>query len=185
MQLKPCNKVDTASRPGRVRHDLGGGLIAWLLLLMGIGTFAPCILIPIWQSHKDMRLAGRIEQSRVDAMEARIEGDQRTLSALRNDPAVVVRLARRDLGMNLDFDQWVRVDVPVQSKPSRVFFTPHPDLASIIPVEAPPTGMEAKFVAVFRDTNNRRILTVMSVMLMGAALWLPTRRIRNSTESIG
>lgn len=176
MQLEPLNKADKASRPDHVRHDVGSGLVAWLLLLMGIGTFAPCILLPVWQSHKDMRLAGRIEQSRVDAMEARIEEDQRMLYALRNDPAVIARLARRDLGINPGFDEWVRVNVPVQSTPSEVFFTPQPDLASIIPVEAPLTGMEAKFVAVFRDMNNRRTLIAMSVMLMGAGLWIPVRR---------
>lgn len=175
IKLNNSNGVRTHLRHGR--RDYGGSFVAWVLLVLGVGTFAPCVLFPAWQSCRDLQLAQRVELSRVEALQQRVELDQRELSALRNDPSVIARLARRDLGIHRSDDQWVRVDVPVESRPSEAFFAPRANVASIIAQEVPLEGMDAMFAAVFRNTSNRRILLAMSVMLMGAAFWIPGRRL--------
>ena len=159
------------------RRDPLGTLVAWALLAMGVATFALCVLFPAWQSLEALKVAERIEQSRIDAMETRIEKDRRLLFALRNDPVVIARLARRDLRMNVTNDQWVPVDVPRESGLFERHFDPPPDLASILAEQTPPTESEAKLAAVLSNDRNRLTLLAMSVTLIGVAMWLPTRRM--------
>ena len=128
-------------------------------------------------SAKRHEVAERIEQSRIDAMEARIEEDRRLLFALRNDPVVIARLARRDLHMNVTNDQWVPVDVPGESGPSERYFDPPPDIASILAEQTPRTDSEARLAAVLTNDRNRLTLLAMSLTLIGVAMWLPTRRM--------
>ena len=167
----------TQFQPTASRRDPFGTLVAWALLAMGVVAFAPCVLFPAWQSLEALKVAERIEQSRIDAMEARIEKDRRLLFALRNDPVVIARLARRDLHMNIANDQWVPVDVPGESGPSKRYFDPSPDIASILAEQTPRTDSEARLAAVLTNDRNRLTLLAMSVTLIGVAMWLPTRRM--------
>ena len=158
------------------RRDLSGTLVAWALLATGVATFAVCVLFPAWQSLEALKVAEQIENSRLDALEARIEEDRRLLFALRTDPVVIARLARRDLNLNISGDQWVPVDVPRESGPSKRYFAPPPDLASIAAEQTPPTESEAKLASVLSSDRNRLTLLAMSVTLIGVGLWLPGRR---------
>ena len=171
------NGTGTQFQPTESRRDPFGTLIAWVLLAMGVATFAPCVLFPAWQSLEALKAAEQIEQSRIDAMETRIEKDRRLLFALRNDPVVIARLARRDLHMNVTDDRWVPVDVPGESGPSKRYFDPPPDIASILAKQAPRSESEAKLAAVLSNDRNRLTLLAMSVTLIGVAMWLPTRRM--------
>ncbi len=164
------------------RRNVGGTFVAWVLLLMGIGTFTPCVLYPIWQSNRDLQLAQRLEQQRVAAMQSRVDHERRLLDALRNDPAVVARLARRDLGIKANNDRTVRVDVPRQHSRSEHVFNPRPDFASVMAEETPPDYFDTALATVFHDAGNRRVLMVMSVALMGVALWMPNRRMTRRTR---
>lgn len=170
------NVSDTQFQSTTSGRDPFGTLVAWVLLAMGVGTLAPCVLFPAWQSLEALRVADRIEQSRLDAMEARIEDDRRLLFALRNDPVVIARLARRDLHMNVAEDEWVSVDVPRESGPSKRYFDPPPDIASILAAQTPHTESHAKLAAVLSSDRNRFTLLAMSVMLIGVSFWLPSRR---------
>ncbi len=171
------NVTGTQFQPTASRRDPFGTLVAWALLAMGVVVFASCVLFPAWQSLEALKVAERIEQSRIDAMEARIEEDRRLLVALRNDPVVIARLARRDLRMNVTNDQWVPVDVPGESGPPKRYFDPPPDIASILAEQTPRTDSEARLAAVLTNDRNRLTLLAMSVTLIGVAMWLPTRRM--------
>ena len=143
---------------------------------MAVGTFAPCVLYPVWQSYHDLQLASRLEARRVDAMQSRLDHERRLLHALRNDPHVVARLARRDLGIQSSNDRSIRVGVTKQSSMPEHAFNPRPDFASVITEETGTDRSGTQLAAVFRNPKSRRLLMVMSVALMGVALWIPSHR---------
>lgn len=150
--------------------------MGWVLLLMGVATFAPCILFPVWQSHRDLQLAQQLEGRRVAAMQSRVDDERRLLHALRNDPAVLARLARRDLGIKRNDDRWVKVDVPSETPLSQRVFNPRPDFDSVTVQAGSADPFDGHLAKVFHDARTRRVLMVMSIALMAVAVWIPNRR---------
>ncbi len=77
-----------------------GGAVFWLLLVMGLSTFAPCIVLPEWRQYQAIQVTRQREQYRLDQLQHRVDAERRRLEAMQTDPAVVARLAQRDLGFH-------------------------------------------------------------------------------------
>ena len=104
----------------------GGGPVPWLLMMMAVAVLAPCILLPEWRDYEALQLSRQAEQHRLEAMREVVEKERRTLEAIQTDPAVVARMAQRELG----FKELGSTPVPVAAELPAVevdeTFTPEP-----------------------------------------------------------
>ena len=104
-----------------------------------------------------------------------VERERRLLEATRDDPAVIARLAKRELGFRRRGELSVLVSVPQKSVAHETAFTPDPvplprslaRLAGYLP--------DYNYDAVFCDDQTRAIVMAMSVALICLALCLPGR----------
>jgi cell division protein FtsB len=108
------------ARPGRG----GATVVFWLLLAMGLATFAPCVLLPQWRQYQALSVAEQMAQHRLDVLRSRIDKEQRLLDALRSDPAVVARFAQRDLGYRRPYEQVVKVSAATTTAAPSTTFGP-------------------------------------------------------------
>jgi hypothetical protein len=69
----------------------------WPLLLLALAGYLPCVLLPAWRDYQAVALAAQIEQRRAEAMRQSVQKQRRAVEAVRTDPAVVTRLAQREL----------------------------------------------------------------------------------------
>ncbi len=168
-----------------------GGFAYWFLLALGFSTLAPAVLLPEWREYQAIRLAEQIEQERADAMERLVDRKRRVLERLQSDPAVIARLAQRDL-------RYQRVDqfrLAVASGTSSqqvslfdardVLPAVEPELPIVVEPVTPPVWLMRwldflppyNYDRVFCDKEIRPIIMTMSVALIGLAFVLYGRRI--------
>ncbi len=155
----------------------------WVLLLLASSVFAPCVLVPVWKDYQAIVLARLVEEQAVAHMRSDVDRLERHLDGLRNDPAVIARVARRDLAYTSRRETVVLVDVA----------SPRVDTASAGSVETiqdvePPPWMRrvltwlpfADRADVFANSATRTTLILLSGGLVVAAFWLfPPRRRRD------
>lgn len=92
-----------------------GGWTYWTLLAMGFAAFAPAILLPEWRAYQNLLIREQWERTRLNQWQRALEREQRLIEGLREDPAVIARVARRELSFR-------RADeraVPVQPAAAR------------------------------------------------------------------
>jgi cell division protein FtsB len=170
--------------PAAPSDERAGSAMFWVLIALAAAAFAPCVILPAWRDYQSV---ARVEQQvRADVQRAagELERQRRRADALRRDPAVIARVAQRELGY---------------SKPGHVSvnlgLTPPPDAAilspvSLDPIEPPPilAGLVRRlpslnYDAVFCDGPTRAIIMVLAGGLVMAAFVLyPPRR---SPRAIG
>ena len=149
--------------------------VAWMLILLAMGVFTPCVLLPEWRTYQALSEAEQVEQHRVDSLKTVVDRERHILEATRDDPAVLARLAQRDLGFRQAGEKSISVDVPPVTSSSEEAFTPKPEplppslarLAGYLP--------EYDYDAVFCDGRTRLTLMAMSCALLVIALCLPGR----------
>ncbi|MFQ5590968.1 MAG: septum formation initiator family protein [Phycisphaerae bacterium] len=162
--------------PAVAAAPASGKLVFWLLALMGVSTFVPCVLLPQWRQYQALSVAEQTAQHRLDVLHGRIEQETRLLEALRSDPAVVARFARRDLGFHRANERVVRFSAPLVPAARADRFTPSPvapppvlaRLASYLP--------DYNYDAVFCEDDTRPIIMALSLGLIAAAYVLLGRR---------
>jgi len=86
-----------------------GGLVYWALVLMGLAVFAPAILLPEWRAYEDLLVREQMERERFELLKSAVDREQRVIDGLRNDPAVIARVAQRELGFRRTDDQIVAI----------------------------------------------------------------------------
>lgn len=86
-----------------------GGFVYWALLLMGFAAFAPAILIPEWRAYEALMVREQMERQRLERLESAVDRERRMMEGLRGDPAVIARVAQRELGFRHADDQWIAV----------------------------------------------------------------------------
>ena len=161
--------------PSEVARDDMSGLVSWLLLFMGVSTLTPCILLPEWRTYQSLNIARQEQQHRLARMEQQVERERRLLDAVRSDPAVLARLARRELGFKSPGEQPVMVAVDPILLSTHDAFTPTPpalppmlaSLASRLP--------DFDYDAIFCHEQTRLILLTMSIGLIAVAMAMPGR----------
>lgn len=169
----------------RKRPGGGGAAVFWLLIVLGVGTFTPCVLLPEWRAFESLHLAEQAEEYRLAAVQREVEHHRRLLDAMRTDPAVVARFAQRDLNFQRPGEQAIAVEVVAVEEREDDPFMP---LAV-----APPAWVarwterlpEFPYDAVFCDPQTRPWVMGMSVGLVGVALVLfgRARGVGESDES--
>ena len=96
--------------------DGGAGLVFWLLIAMSVITFAPCMILPAWREYQTAELAERMSAQQLTAAATEIERLSEQLDAIHNDPAVVARLARRELEFKKPGE--TVLPVPIKNSPA-------------------------------------------------------------------
>lgn len=153
----------------------GSAVVFWLLTIMGFATFAPCILLPEWREYQALRVAEQREQFRVDQIREEVAEEQRRLEALRSDPAVVARLARREFAFHQPGEGIVAVPVAHVPEPAKAF--------AAQPVE-PPIVLrryerylpQLNYDLLFCEGETRTLIMGMSLGLIVITVVLFTRR---------
>ena len=163
----------------------GNGVVAWLLMLMALAAFAPCVLLPEWRAYQAVRVEEQAQQHRLDALKRVVDRERRLLEAMQSDPAVIARLAQRDLGFRYPGHRPVLVSVPASSGPTEQPFVPEPVLPPPIVARVASYLPDYDYDAVFCDDRPRLVIMAMSVALIGVALWLPVgaRRSRGRASA--
>ncbi len=167
--------------PGRQRSNTssGGRIVYWLLILMGVGAFAPCVLLPEWRQYQAICRAEQVQRHRVEQLIRQVDKERRLLRALHSDPAVIARLARREYRFLEQGDRVVPVSIPTDRlAPSRQ----EPFQPADVPLPPPlakaaaylPSGID--YDRVFCSSSTRPVIMVMSIALIGVAIVLFNRR---------
>lgn len=148
-------------------------LLFWALIALAAAGFVPCLALPAWRDYQTMALAVQVEEQLTAAARADLERLRRTSEAIRTDPAVAARLARRELSYHHPGDTEVLVPgvVPIG------FTAPRPP--AIEPIQPPRPIARAvgrlpamNYDQLFRDGPTRVVLMLLSGGLMLAALVL-------------
>lgn len=151
----------------------------WMLTLLASLAFAPCVLVPVWLDYRALATAGRLESDAIARMEADLDHQRRHIRALREDPLVVTRLARRDLAYTHRDEIAVPVDAgPVPRHHESVVPIPdvQPPAAVARLLDWVPAGDHLEF---YGDPTSRATLMGLSgcVMLAAFVLFPPRRQL--------
>jgi hypothetical protein len=150
----------------------GGGLVFWLMVGMGITAFAPCIILPEWRAYQLLRIAEQEQEHRLACLQRRVEHERRLLDAMRGDPAVVARLAQRDLRFRRQNEQFVMVDVPRAEPELDEPFEPKPVQPHPLVARAAARLPDLDYDRIFCDPQTRPIIMGMSLSLIVLAIIL-------------
>ncbi len=171
-----------ANRQSQIDNPSRGGLVFWMLMAMGLGTFTPCVLLPEWREYQAMHAAEQAEQHRLDRMREVVERERHLLEAMQSDPAVIARVAQRDLRFYRPGDTTVAVDVPLAASSEQPF--------AAKPIEPPAFLARAggylprfNYDALFCDSRTRPILLAMSVGLIVVAIGLFWRKPASTRDA--
>lgn len=156
----------------RIVPGQGGALVFWILTAMGIAVLTPTVLLPEWQRFEKLDLEAQRQAYEVGLLEEELEQQQRLLRAINSDPAVINRLARRELNYRNPEEVSVPVEAPIVARTETKAFDPTPP--------APPRWVAAfthrlphlPYDRVFSDHKLQPILTVLSVGVIVIALLL-------------
>lgn len=173
-------RVDTAG-------GLTGAIVYWLLVGMGVSSLAMCVLWPEWREYQAIRTAEQVQRKRVDSLRSTLCEERRRLEALRDDPAVIARLARRELNYRGPSDRLVAVKVvntapDVRRSPDLSFdgeSSAGPDRDLQPPLTSPSFAAflpQYDYDHVFSDDPCRWVLATLSVGLLIVAVILFRRR---------
>lgn len=161
-----------------------GGALFWVLIALAAIVFAPCVILPAWRDYQSVARVEQQVRADVQRAEAEVERQRLRADALRRDPAVIARVAQRELG----YSKPGEVSVALGTTPPSDTATPPP--VSWEPIEPPPmvAGLVRRlppfdYDAVFCDGPTRAIIMVLAGGLVVAAFVLyPPRR---SPRAIG
>ncbi len=195
MTIRASHHESSTAREG----DRCAGVVFWGLLLLAAPVFAMCILAPEWRTYEAMRVAERVEQDDQNLLKQRLARLRQDLRALRQDPAVVARLARRDLGYRRIGERYIPVTLTAQdavpaSQDSQLVSSnfggseeDHPDgrgdRAPVVPWPHRWAGLlpDYAYDRVFCAEPTRTIVFVMSTALIAIAYALFWRRWPNAS----
>ena len=160
------------SYPSSKSGSAGSALTFYLLVLLAMTTFAPCALLPAWRDYQATDAALQVEQHRLEALEAEVQRQRRLVQGICGDPAVVVRLAQRDLGYERANTTAIPVAAPQVVPAQSPSFAPEP------PAMPRPLAWAARVLPplnydrVFCDEEVRTVVMAMSVSLIVLAFAL-------------
>jgi len=167
----------------------GEGALFWLLIALGLTGLTPCVLLPEWRQYEALSVAEQVEAHRLSELQSVVDHKRAAYEALRSDPAVVARLAQRELGYVRPDERSVSVarlvhdrsfvdnavhaseaDVDIGSSFAVEPVAPHPFVARV-------TGAlpDMNYDADFCDDRERSIIMTMSLALIVLAAVLFAR----------
>ena len=176
MRLTDFNGAKEAATPPT--EPASAPLMYWGLILVAAMGLVPSVLLPEWRQYERLRIAEQYEEHRLEQADQRVDREKIMLEAVRTDPAVIYRIARRELGIHPGESQTVNI-VPIAGSAARE--------SRFVPtaIEPPPLVSRAakllpamNYDAVFCDGPTRRLLICLSVGLICVALALYGRARR-------
>lgn len=164
----------------------GQGVVFWLLMALGLTGITPCVLLPEWRQYEALCLAEQRASYRLAELQSIVDQKRAAYGALRDDPAVIARLARRELGYVRPQERTVRVAGfrdELGSAPDKRFQRHGREAtgASFVPEPVDPPAMMAGVIdwlpsldydAVFCDDRTRSTILTMSFGLIALAFVL-------------
>ena len=166
---------------------LTGAIVYWLLVWMGVSSLAMCALCPEWREYQAIRTAEQVQRRRVESLRRTLREERRRLEALQDDPAVIARLARRELNYRGPSDRLVSVKVAnaAPDVPRSPNFSFDGESLAGSDGHLQPLSISTPFAAflpqydydrLFSDDRCRWILATLSVGLLSVAVILFRRR---------
>lgn len=165
-------------------------IMFWLLTGMAMLVFATCVLLPVWnQTERILEREHRIAEG-VSLLRMQVERNQERIDALKNDPQVVGRLARRQLNHRPHEDAVV-VYATAHHAPVRVTSWLEDPADLELPLDPRPDWLLASirwlpdwpWQSLFVRSPNRELMLGLSAGLMLSACWLYwPRRARPGTR---
>lgn len=149
----------------------GGGVVFWVLVLLALSALAPCVILPEWRQYELLSLAEQAQQHRADQLKSLVDREQRLLDAMRSDPAVISRLAQRDLSFRRPHDRAFSVSVTSTTDEVPPAFVPRPPPPTHLSRLA--SGLASRgYDRVFCEAPTRPIILAMSTGLIAVAFGL-------------
>jgi hypothetical protein len=162
--------------------DAGNHLVLfWLLIGMAFLVYAPCILVPIWLETEHLIEAERKANAHVAELQANVAEQDRVLDALRSDPLLNERLARRDLRFHRASEVLLPGAANDEAKTNLLaLHGSHVPEPQPIEIDDPPVviSLASRWLPalpwkeLFATQPNRTIFMLMAGGLLVAAFWL-------------
>jgi len=165
--------VESEHPEGPASQGLGAALTFWLLSGMGFAVLAACVFMPEWRAYEELQLAEQQAQYHSELVNQSLTRERHLLKAMQSDPAVIGRLARRELGFHGIDDKTIYVE-------KTVLISEPPSIEFIAKKLEPPAFVSSMlpwlpafdYDRVFCDGQTRKLLMFMSVGLIASAFLL-------------
>lgn len=155
----------------------GSGLVFWLLTLLALAVFTPCVLLPEWRDVEALWIAEQAQQHRLDVLQRRVDRERRVLEVIGSDPAAIARLAQRELSFQRPGETAMPVSVAGPPPRSPQPFVPESAFGGPpILARALATLPDYNYDAIFRNDETRPVILTLSITLIGVAFVLFGRR---------
>ncbi|NOX59696.1 MAG: hypothetical protein GXP29_12690 [Planctomycetes bacterium] len=97
-------------------HGDGAGIVFWILIGLAICGMAPCLILPAWREYQEATVIEKVRETQLADAHAELKTMTARLDAIHNDPIVIDRLARRELGFHKP-DELVLLVPPIDASP--------------------------------------------------------------------
>lgn len=76
---------------------VGGGLVFWMLVALGMAGLVPSVLLPEWANYVELREVEDASREVLADLRSDLQAEEAALEALQEDDGAIARLAKRDL----------------------------------------------------------------------------------------
>ena len=80
-------------------------IMFWVLAGMAFALFAPAVLLPLWEESRELHSYEELKLAEVGRLQLQHDRNALRIEALKNDPMVIERIARRDLNYKPEGEQ--------------------------------------------------------------------------------
>lgn len=181
----------TSSLNLAARQPIAHAIMFYLLSTAAMLIFAPCVLVPIWNHVQELSEAERALRAMVLQLRAEIDKNEIRIDALKNDPLVVDRVARRELNQRSANEQHVRW-TPAELAGLRLHIPHELNRKPELPPASMPVWVENArkwlpawpWPELFAKSPNREFLLVMAgcLLLTAFVLYAPRAECRVRDE---
>lgn len=151
------------------RSSASSTLLFWIMFAGAGLCLAACLVLPAWLELRALRIAYAQAQANVQELEHRLTRFEKQIEHLKNDPAYVERLARKELG--LDKPGVETIPLPPPEEDSLVATSPPVEeapLESLIALAAKKTPWVSVFVS--EETRGHVMLLAGATLLLSIVL---------------
>lgn len=85
------------------------GIVFWCLIGLSLAGMLPCMVLPAWREYQDATVTEQVRALQMEDAQRELEIMRKRLDAIHNDPVVIARLARRELGFQNPEEQVLHV----------------------------------------------------------------------------
>ncbi len=86
------------------------GIVFWCLIGLSLVGMLPCLVLPAWREYQDATVTEQVRAHQMQDAQRELDIMRKRLDAIHNDPVVIARLARRELGFQTPDEQVLHID---------------------------------------------------------------------------